>query len=229
MSLEFPLYKAPVTKSPCYAGQGVSILSGAASEHCFRMGIGACLVVVCPSCEAENRFNCGANEIGTCKVCHSAVLSDPHADRLISYEEFRSGLGLITKDSEVGLFSEWDLDTEWSDRDPEIVAESLQYYKLGWMREKISRDDIYELLRTPDYETWQGDHWLFHDEKPMIFVGEWTNDDFLAHKGEQTLEDFYISVFGQEFRDIVEGADDVCKYVFQSQDGRVFRGHYDID
>ena len=63
----------------------------------------------------------------------------------------------------------------------------------------------------------------------MIYIGEWSAEDFDSNKGNKTLEEFYITVLGPDFRDAIDYADSVCKYIFQSQDGKVYKGHFDFD
>ena len=235
MKLHFPLYKAPVENSPSYAGKGVSILSNEKSDNCFRMGIGATIVVNCPYCNKKNYMDCGEDDIGKCQSCNNLILKDPNAERLITYAELRAGLGLITKDTEIGMISEVELESGWSHGNPN--PDFLKGYEIrkdpttedGWYQAKIDKNDAYELLRTPDYETWQGDCWQFYDGKPMIYIGEWSAEDFDSNKGNKTLEEFYITVLGPDFRDAIDYADSVCKYIFQSQDGKVYKGHFDFD
>ena len=106
MELHFPLYNAPIEKSPSYAGKGISILSNKESDYCFLMGIGVPIVVNYLYCHEKNYIDGGDDEIGRCHSCGHIILKNPDAERLITYAEFRAGFGLITRDTELGMISE---------------------------------------------------------------------------------------------------------------------------
>ena len=47
-----------------------------------------------------------------------------------------------------------------------------------WVGVRLPKATMFELLRTPTYNTIQGEGWLFCCRQPMIFVGEWSRQDF---------------------------------------------------
>lgn len=233
--MEFPLYLAPVEKAPCFHGFGKSIISGEESHQCFRLGIGATLVIKCPRCKNTCYLDCGEDDLPSNCKCGEPFPFNTTSERLITYQELRAGRGLITKDTEAGMISEEQLITGWTHGNPN--PDFLRGFEIrkdpesedGWYQAKVSTEDMYELLRTPDYETWQGDNWQFHNGHPMAFVGEWNRDDFDRNRGDATVEDFMVQVLGSEFRCSLEYEDAVCKYIFQDTMSGIFKGHYDFD
>jgi hypothetical protein len=232
--MDFPLYEAPIEKSPEFEGRGTSVVSGKESDHCFRLGVGCCLRLTCPQCGTTHVLDCASPLSPNCRSCNRLVIQ-PDAEILITYDELRAGVGLITKDTEVGMVSWEQLETGWSHGIPSeerlsgFITREDPDGEDGWFQAKLDPDDIYELLRTPTYVTWQGECWLFHDQRPMVYVGEWDDEDFNANRGSQTLVEFYARVLGDEFLDLYEHRAAVCKYVFRSVDGSIYRGHFDFD
>ena len=47
-----------------------------------------------------------------------------------------------------------------------------------WRGVYVPQQLLMELVRTPNYSTWQGDTWFFHCGGIMCYLGEWTIDDF---------------------------------------------------
>jgi uncharacterized protein CbrC (UPF0167 family) len=48
----------------------------------------------------------------------------------------------------------------------------------GWIRAKLPREMMFELLRTPNYSSIQGEVWQFCCRKPMVFLGIWSRERF---------------------------------------------------
>jgi hypothetical protein len=53
-----------------------------------------------------------------------------------------------------------------------------------WEAVRVPQAQLFELLRTPSYGTWQGEHWLFCCQQPMVYLGDWSTSDFERHAGE---------------------------------------------
>jgi Uncharacterised protein family (UPF0167) len=58
------------------------------------------------------------------------------------------------------------------------VAGSPDY---DWVATRVPRDHLLELLRTPTHSTNQGSQWLFCCQQPMIFLGNWNQEQFNGH------------------------------------------------
>lgn len=231
LGIPFPLYRGPVDGCSDYHGPGVSSISRGASDHCFKLGIGGSLVLECSACRQVVTHDCGDSGPVSCPVCSERLIPESQDKILVSYEELRQGFGLIVKDTEIGMISDEQYRDGYSHGCPS--AESLHGFDViqgpkGWYHAKLDKHDMYELLRTPKYGTWQGERWLFHQRKPMIFLGEWSGADFERNRGDKNLRDYYLDVLDADFSDFYDRRDWVSKYVFQSVDGSVIRGHFDF-
>ncbi len=54
---------------------------------------------------------------------------------------------------------------------------------MDWEAVHVPQVQLLELLRTPTYGTWQGEHWLVCCQQPMVYLGEWTPQDFEQYAG----------------------------------------------
>lgn len=52
-----------------------------------------------------------------------------------------------------------------------------------WEAVRVPHVHLMELLRTPTYSTWQGEHWLFCCQQPMVYLGEWSPQNFEQYAG----------------------------------------------
>jgi hypothetical protein len=50
-----------------------------------------------------------------------------------------------------------------------------------WYHVRVGKDALLELLRTPEFSTWQGARWLFCCRRPAVFIGE-APFEALAHE-----------------------------------------------
>ncbi len=103
---------------------------------------------------ADTRFE------GACYACFRAGTAPAAIDTeygLVTIEDARRGrTGGVPRDAiqaGVAIAEEWDDGAE------------------TWARVACAVDDLVELTRTPKYSTWQGESWLFHCGRPMIFAG----------------------------------------------------------
>ena len=51
-----------------------------------------------------------------------------------------------------------------------------------WYGVRVPSEYLFELLRTPTYQTWQGERWLFCCKRPMTYIGEWANVMKSSHR-----------------------------------------------
>ena len=99
-----------------------------------------------------------------------------------------------------------------------------------WVRARLDKDVLFELIRTPTYWTIQGDHWLFCCKRPMVFVGAWSREQFSARAPDGNGKAFLASVIGEDVDGLWEDElhDDTGIYVFSCQVCRQLKGHWDI-
>lgn len=90
-----------------------------------------------------------------------------------------------------------------------------------------------ELLRTPKYETWQGERWLFCCKRPMVFIGP-MREPLLERlrESEQTQEEVVAKLLQLEAREAHKRTAEVLKgkiamYVFRCASCKKHRAHWD--
>lgn len=188
LGLSLSLFEAPIKDCSHYAGQTHCHICKTDQTHAFTLGIGCHVVVHCPNCHAEHglstsdRKNLPCHECGT--VTHFPddllALDDIHC----CHQCLNEGRAYISKDTELGMIA-WEQMLEGMtlgcpkvpDGAYEVVPDSN-----GWYRVTLTKDDMLQLLKTPNYESWQGVHWLFCCKKPMTFLGEKTAEELEASK-----------------------------------------------
>lgn len=100
----------------------------------------------------------------------------------------------------------------------------------GWVGVRLPQEMMFELLRTPTYSTIQGERWLFCCRQPMVFVGEWSRDDFSRRASGRDGQRY----FNEIVEDNVEGLwedqlhDMTSVYVFRCPSCGKFRAHWDM-
>jgi len=139
-------------------------------------------MVSCPACGTENGLDADDREGGSCRHCKSVVpFPDLGEDEIeVCHDCLRTGKAAITKDTELGMIS-WEQAFEGVthglpglDRaDFEMVPRDED-----WVGVRLSPEVMFEMLRTPTYSSIQGERWQFCCQQPMVFVGEWSREDF---------------------------------------------------
>lgn len=90
--------------------------------------------------------------------------------------------------------------------------------------------------RTPGYETWQGNRWLFSPKDAMIFLGEVVGKQLLAEGNAAKIE-ACLGALGVEPGDVPQSLDileivDIGStpaiYLFQDRESGEFRAYYDM-
>jgi len=97
----------------------------------------------------------------------------------VCYDCLRAGRGAMTKDTELGMVS-WQQAAEGvTGGVPELETTGFERVRLDpeeeWYGARVPKEHLFELLRTPAYNTWQGENWLFCCRQPMTYLGEWAN------------------------------------------------------
>jgi uncharacterized protein CbrC (UPF0167 family) len=183
LGIPFPLFDGLSEQASEYCGISTCSLCGSKREHCFRLGIGCAVMLNCPSCGTCNGLDADAREDGSCRYCRAAVPFPAIADEETKtcYSCLRSGKAAITKDTELGMVS-WEQAFEGVthgipglDRpDFEMVPKEDD-----WVGARLPQEVMFELLRTPTYSSIQGERWQFCCRRPMVFIGEWSREEFV--------------------------------------------------
>ena len=241
LGIPFPLFEAPVENAAGYAGQETCGFCRAKDRPCFELGIGDDVMVVCPHCQTENGLDADDKASGACINC-GKTLSFPadsaNEDPLyICYACLRTGGAAITKDTVFGMI-------RWQEAQkgqthgipgnaPRLPQTDVEWVEAegGWKAARLASDMMWELLRTPNYTTWQGEQWQFDGQEPMLYVGEWNQNAFNNHAPGGNGKAFFDEI-------VTDGLDDQwdylneampCVYVFRSTTQEKYAAHWDAD
>jgi uncharacterized protein CbrC (UPF0167 family) len=234
LGIPFPLFDADIQDASEYVGKEKCTLCGK-TEHAFELDIGCALMATCPSCGTENGLDASNRDSSSCRSCGHQILFPEIEDSSpihICYPCLRSGKGAITSDTVLGMVS-WEQAQEGLTHGVpgEIITEfELVEDEEGWHRARVEKAHLYELLRTPNYSTIQGEQWQFCCKAPMVFVGRWDQARFEREAagipGKQ--------LFAETVKGIVEGLwedelhDITGVYVFRCQTCNKLTAHWDI-
>ncbi len=236
LGIPFPLFEAPaICAEGLYVGVGRCSLCGERNRHCFNLEQGAELIVPCRKCKAENGLLIDGRESARCHACAAKVRFPLFLTRKLRgcYACLRSGRFALPKDTELGLIS-WEQTIEGITHGaPNLAHPDFEMVPRegGWTGARLPQTVMLELLRTPTYETWQGERWLFCCARPMVFVGEWNRQDFAQHAPDGDGRRLYDQVvedaaegFWEQMQDVRSGV-----YVFRCGACSRLRAHWDID
>jgi uncharacterized protein CbrC (UPF0167 family) len=243
LGVPFPLFEAPTTEAGEYVGRSTCRLCGAGGRHCFRLRVGCAVVVPCPSCGVENGLDASDRKDTGCRSCGSVIpfpesLED--GDLRTCYECLRAGKAAITKDTEFGMVS-WEqafqgvthgvpgLETSEFER---VLIDAEE----DWYGVRVPQDHLFELLRTPTFNTWQDETWLFCCKRPMTYLGEWASVLKAQFRGAEPRAAF-DSVFDPDDAsntwvwERLSGRrfDGICLYIFQCKTCNRFKSTWDTD
>ena len=105
----------------------------------------------------------------------------------VCYDCLRAGRAAFTQDSEFGMVRWEDAIVGLTHGGPfDPTAFPLTEYETvpgedGWVRVRLPSEHLLELTRTPAYSSWQGEGWLIHHTRPMIYLGAWDRAGFERH------------------------------------------------
>lgn len=154
--------------------------------------------------------------------------------------ELRAGRGAITKSTEFGMVS-WEqafqgvthgmpgLETSEFER---VLVDAEE----DWYGVRVPQEHLFELLRTPGFNTWQDETWLFCCKRPMTYLGEWASVLKVQFQGTEARAVF-DSVFDPDddskewVWERLSGRkwDTVCVYVFHCKTCNRFKSTRDMD
>ena len=111
--------------------------------------------------------------------------------------------------------------TEWETSPPD---------ENGWVRVRVPRETLEELVRTPGYRTIQGERWLFCCREPMVFIGCWQRELFVDEAEGADGKALFESIVERVVPGLWENAlgDDTGIYVFECAKCGTKRGHWDL-
>jgi uncharacterized protein CbrC (UPF0167 family) len=182
LGITFPLFEAPTGEASGYSGTATCRCCGGQDRHCFKLGIGDAMILPCPSCGTENGLDVDDQVDVPCRSCGITIAfpesmkDKEHA--LICYDCLRAGKAAMTKDTEFGMVS-WDHAFRGITHGlPGLRSDQFEVVPIDpdedWNGVRIPSEHLWELLRTPDFCSWQGETWLFCCRRPMTYLGGWS-------------------------------------------------------
>jgi len=240
IGIPFPLYEAPVTpkNDSDYAGFGTCSICGHFNIPCFHIGIGAALMIPCPSCGAMNGLDTYDKKDTPCRQCRAVVdfpagiasEQNPH----VCYTCLREGKAALAKDTEFGMIAWEQVLTGVTHGSIGLQQDQFESVVIDadddWIGVRLPEEMMLELLRTPGYGTWQGECWLFCCSYPMTFVGEWHQEAFNRRAPDGNGEQLYYAIAA----DVPPGTweslgGSLAVYVFECKKCGKLRAHWDMD
>jgi uncharacterized protein CbrC (UPF0167 family) len=243
LGVPFPLFEAPTSEASEYVGRSSCRLCDVRGRHCFRLDIGCAVVLPCPACGVENGLDAHDRPDISCRSCGLTVAFPESLKKMkdihICYDCLRAGRGAITKSTEFGMVS-WEqafqgvthgmpgLETSEFER---VLIDAAE----DWYGVRVPQEHLFELLRTPGFNTWQDETWLFCCKRPMTYVGEWASVLKVQFPGAEPRAVF-DSVFDPD--DSKEWVwerlscrkwDTICVYVFHCKTCDRFKSTWDMD
>ena len=236
LGIPFPLYEAPVETCSAYEGARTCCVTGERRDHCFALRAGGYVRVRCSACD-ESLYLHPTDDTFRAKICPQCGAPTPPPlvdgdEAYVSYEALRAGDAVITKDTDFGMISWEQLVDGWTHGIPGASYEGVETRTTdeGWTQAKLPEETLAELTRTPDFITWQGAVWMFEGIRPMIYVGEWSRNDFESGAPEgATPEAFFRETVRDSNDELWEYADGICIYVFRSPETGRHAAYYDMD
>lgn len=234
LGIPFSLYEGPVDRASTYCGIDSCSLCGAQKCHCFRLDIGCAIILPCPTCGTENGLDTSERNSTSCRNCHSTVPFPrlKKGEIRACYSCLRAGKAAITKYTELGMIS-WEQAFEGvthgvpglNGTDFEMVPQEDD-----WVGAKLPKEHMYELLRTPNYSTIQGERWQFCCQQPMVFVGEWDREMFSRNAPDRDGRRFFEEIVQDNMEGLWEDDlhDETGVYVFRCRVCHRMTAHWDI-
>jgi uncharacterized protein CbrC (UPF0167 family) len=205
LNIPFPLFDADEQDACEYVGHRRCSICGA-YHLCFELGIGCAVMATCPECHAENGLDADDRRDEPCRQCGTAVPFPAFTDddELVAcYDCLRAGRAAITTDTELGMIS-WEQAYEGLTHG--IPGLSRTDFELvdgedDWVRAHLPQETMFELLRTPNYLSIQGECWQFCCQEPMVFIGCWSRERFNKESEDGNGQ----ALFNEIVQDVVPG------------------------
>lgn len=233
LGIPFKLFDADISKSTNYVGRKLCCLTKKEHDHCFKLGIGDYVRHTCQNC-GKDIYLVPIAESDREKFCYFCQSATPPASKeeeaFVSYESIQNGDVVFTKDTEFGMISWEQLIAGWTHGVPGLQTNMLETRENEdeWIQVKLPKDIMQELVKTPDFHTWQGSVWLFHEGRPMTFIGEWNKQDFIDNCPTGIkLQAYFTSLVDAPYLKW-EYIDDVCFYLFRDEQTGFIKVNHDM-
>jgi uncharacterized protein CbrC (UPF0167 family) len=235
LGIPFPLFEGKVAEASEYIGACTCSVCKTNQKHCFELGIGCALMIACEKCGTINGLDADDRDNGTCFSCSNQIpfpSLDDEEEIAICYTCLRSGKGSITKDTELGMISWEQTCTGVTHGIPGMDRDDFEMVPTDsdWVGAKLDKDIMHELLRTPTFNTIQGEVWQFCCGQPMVFIGSWSRKDFSEYAEDGDGESLFKSIIQDEVPGLWENQlhDETGIYVFECKQCGVKRATWDL-
>jgi uncharacterized protein CbrC (UPF0167 family) len=209
LGIPFPLFEADVTEAGDYLGPGQCNLCDQKFVHCFDVNEVTFIGSTPPYFSTKNAAVCyGCLRAGKAAFTKDTVLG------MVTWKEAMEGL----THGEPGLRLA-DFELIPSQHDPQ------------WMRAKVPSEFLLELVRTPTYNTWQGERWQFCCKRPMIYAGIWKEEEFKKNSPNGNGQELFATAkIDGVAADMWGHLEEIGgPYMFRCSSCGTLRGHYDMD
>lgn len=238
LGIPFALFEAPTQEATEYVGIGVCSLCGQPEVHCFDLDIGADVVVTCPHCGVDTALDAAERKPAPCHTCTRMVPFPPIPDERLTacYACLRDGRAALTKDTVLGMVSWEEAAAGVTHGLPHLSVADFELVPRpnGWTGACVPPALLLELVRTPTYLTWQGEHWEFCCARPMIYLGLWTQKEFQAYAPSGNGRALFDQIVQDAHEEMAEafwapGSEWPSVYAFRCGSCGNFRAHWDCD
>jgi uncharacterized protein CbrC (UPF0167 family) len=237
IGLDFPLLACDIACIDAYETNVFCCIEQREVEHGFRLGVGDYVRRTCDECDRQNFLNASDAADQSCRSCGATVgfpdrPETEFDDTYVSYDALRDGHAAITTDTEYGMISWEHAEAGMTHGVPGLEAPGMEtVVKDGWTRVRLPQHHMWELLRTPNYSSWQGECWMFQKDSPMVYLGEWGTADFDAHAGGDGRR-LLAELLGPDIDpdpiwDSLDGPSTLTTYVFFAPDSDEIAMHWD--
>ncbi len=236
IGMPFPLFEGQVSEAAEFAGQG-SCTVCSKDDWVFRLDIGCYLVLACDACGAENGLHVSDRQAQDCHDCGRRVEwpGIPETEEvLVCFSCLRDGKAAITSDTELGMVSFEQAVEGLTHGLPGLATADYELVETDsdWVRARLDSDIMFELLRTPNFLTWQGERWMFCCGRPMVYTDRWLQKRFFDEAGDEGAEALYDSLVDMPYPPPWDwdqpAAEDFGVYMFRCDACGKRRGYWDI-
>ena len=203
MGIPFPLYEYRAEGTE-FCGLASCTICRRPSQPCFEVDA---IISACGTCDADNSLAPGGPEHPVCRSCGSPLPRTPSGRSgkyRACYDCLRAGRAAVVKATEYGLIS-WEetLDGLAGGIPADLVGDGIDVVPMehvegeeAFVRVRLTREQMLELLRTPTYSSWQDERWLFCCRCPMIFVGNWDEEKYSKMTPDGNTERLFYEIMG---------------------------------
>lgn len=234
LAAAFPLFEAPVVDASNFIGADHCSLCDSGAAACFELDVGCTVMQECATCRIVNGLEVSDAASVNCRACEDLVVFPELPDEIVvCHTCLRDGRAAITKDTELGMVS-WEQAFEGVTHGvPGLTHPDFELVPRGddWVGARVPQASLFELLRTPTYETIQGERWLFCCGAPMVFLGSWSQDRFTREAPDGDGRAYFEAIVEDCDPRLWEAelGDDIGIYVFRCAGCARRRGNWDVD